>query len=71
MTRDEAKAILDMNDRDRAIEIIINLAEKAEKYDQLCGDISPTTPSGMTPTYLKPPHKRCKKNLAERKGIKA
>jgi len=70
MTRDEAKAILDMNDRDRAIEIIINLAEKAEKYDQLCGDISPTTPSGMTPTYLKPPHKRCKKKSGRKEGHK-
>jgi hypothetical protein len=53
MTRDEALSILDLP-RSKAIDIILALAEKAEKYDQLCGQVTPTTPSGMTPTYLKP-----------------
>jgi transposase len=53
MTRDEAIAILEM-DREDAIEIILVLAEKAGKYDRLCDIPRPTTPSGMTPPYLKP-----------------
>jgi len=53
MTRDEAQAILD-KPRDEAIDIILAMAEKADKYDRLCGNLSPTTPSGMTPPYLKP-----------------
>lgn len=50
MTRDEAAAILDM-DREPAIETILLLAEKAERYDRAH---SPITPSGMIPVYLKP-----------------
>jgi hypothetical protein len=57
MTRDEALAILDL-ERDQAVAIILALAEKAEKYDRLGSGPSPTTPSGMTPTYLKPAHKK-------------
>jgi len=57
MTRDEALAILDL-DREQAVGILLALAEKAEKYDRLCPQVSPTTPSGMTPTYLKPAHKK-------------
>jgi len=57
MTRDEALAILDL-DRELAVARILALAEKAEKYDCLMGPGSPTTPSGMTPPYLKPPHKK-------------
>lgn len=53
MTRDEAIAILEM-DREDAIQAILILAEKAGKYDKLCDIPSPTTPSGMTPPYLKP-----------------
>ena len=62
MTRDEAQAILD-KPRDEAVDIILALAEKADKYEQLvaqaerselCGNLSPTTPSGMIPPYLKP-----------------
>ena len=53
MTRDEALAILDL-EREQAVEILLALAEKAEKYDHLCGSVSSTTPSGMTPVYLKP-----------------
>jgi len=58
MTRDEAKALLALP-QDEAIKEILIIAEKAEKYDRLCGQVTPTTPSGMTPTYLKPrPHRR-------------
>ncbi len=46
MTRDEAAAILELP-RIKAIDTILALAEKAEKYDQLCGQVTPTTPSGM------------------------
>jgi len=60
MTRDEARAILKLPE-DQAIDSIVRLAEKAEKYDQICGNISPTTPSGMKPTYLKPPGKKRKR----------
>jgi hypothetical protein len=57
MTRDEAIAILDM-DREDAIQAILILAEKAEKYDQLCDKTSPIAPSSMTPPYLKPTGKK-------------
>ena len=61
MTRDEAAALLELP-RNKAIDTILALAEKAEKYDQLCGQVTPTTPSGMMPTYLKPkPHRRPKR----------
>ncbi len=60
MTRDEAAAILDLPE-EQAIDAILLLAEKAEKFDQLCG-VAPSCPSGMTPVYLKKPaNKRCKK----------
>jgi hypothetical protein len=67
MTRDEAVAILDLK-REEAIARILALAEKAEKYDRLVGQVSPTIPSGMTPVYLKPPHKKRKKPPGRRKG---
>jgi hypothetical protein len=67
MTRDEAIAILDMP-RDKAVDIILTLAEKAEKYDQICNKIGPTTPSGMTPVYLKPTHGKGKKRPGRKKG---
>jgi len=60
MTRDEAIAILDLQ-QEEAVERILALAEKAERYDRLLGQVSPTTPSGMTPVYLKPTHKKRKK----------
>jgi hypothetical protein len=66
MTRDEAIAILQLP-IEEAVERILSLAEKAEKYDQLCGEVSPTTPSGMTPTYLKPPPKSKRKRRPGRK----
>jgi transposase len=67
MTRDEAIAILDLK-REEAIGRILVLAEKAEKYDRLIGQVGPTTPSGMTPVYLKPSHKKRRKPPGRRKG---
>lgn len=67
MTRDEAIAILNLPEN-RAVAIIIGMAEKAEKYDQICGDISPTTPSGMKPIYLKPPGKKRKRKPGRKNG---
>lgn len=67
MTRDEAVAILDLK-REEAIAKILALAEKAERYDRLMGQVGPTTPSGMTPVYLKPSHKKRRKPPGRRKG---
>jgi hypothetical protein len=67
MTRDEAIAILEMP-REKAVEIILALADKAEKYDQMVGEVSPTPPSGMTPVYLKPGHRRRKKRPGRKTG---
>ncbi|MFH1672301.1 MAG: IS66 family transposase [Pseudomonadota bacterium] len=67
MTRDEADAILELP-RAQAIDVILALAQKAEKFDQLRGDISPTCPSGMTPPYLKEPGKRRRKKPGQKKG---
>jgi hypothetical protein len=58
MTRDEALAILDLP-REEAVAVVLALAEKAEKYDLIVRSDA-TTPSGMTPVYLKQPHKRRK-----------
>jgi transposase len=69
MTRDEAKAIVDMP-TEQAIDYILILAEKAEKYDQLCGQVTPTTPSGMTPPYLKPRLGKRQKQPGRKKGHK-
>ena len=66
MTRDEAKAIVQLP-IDEAVDRILSLAEKAEKYDQLCGELSPTTPSGMIPPYLKEPAKDKRKRRPGRK----
>jgi transposase len=60
MTRDEALAILSL-ERQEAVAVILALAEKAEKYDRLSSQLSPTTPSGMTPVYLKPSHRKRRK----------
>lgn len=69
MTRDEAIAILEM-DRENAIQAILILAGKAEKYDQLCDKTSPTTPSGSIPPYLKPTRKRRKRPSGRKHGHK-
>jgi len=67
MTRDEAKAILALP-QDKAIHAILSLADKAEKYDQIVGGVSPTTPSGMTPPYLKPTRGKKRKPPGRKKG---
>lgn len=67
MTRDEAKAILTLPQH-KAIQLILALAEKAEKYDQIVGGVSPTTPSGMTPVYLKPTRATRRKPPGRKKG---
>jgi len=69
MTRDEAIAILEMV-REDAIQIILTLAEKAQKYDHLCDKTNPTTPSGMMPVYLKPTSRRETDLLAEQMDIR-
>ena len=67
MRRDEAAAILNLPEK-QAIDKILKLAEKAEKYDQICGDVSPTTPSGMKPPYLKPTGKKRRRKPGRGKG---
>lgn len=67
MTRDEAKAILALP-HGKALHVILALAEKAEKYDQIVGGVSPTTPSGMTPPYLKPTRGKRRKPPGRKKG---
>jgi hypothetical protein len=67
MTRDEAAGILDLP-REQAIDAILILAEKAGKFDQLHGEVSPTCPSGMIPPYLKEPGKRRHKKPGQKKG---
>jgi len=69
MTRDEAIAILEMV-REDTIQIILTLAEKAQKYDHLCDKTSPTIPSGMTLVYLKPTSRRETDLLAEQMDIR-
>lgn len=59
MTRGEALAILDLP-QEEAVAVIIALAERAEQYDLIVRS-SATTPSGMTPAYLKQPHRKRKK----------
>lgn len=66
MTRDEAAAILDLP-REKAIDAILSLSEKAEKFDRL-HVVTPTCPSGMTPVYLKKPGKKRRKKPGRKKG---
>jgi len=66
VNREQARAILDLP-RSQAEAAIVALWEKAEQWDQLQGasghtGVSPTTPSGMIPVYLKASlRRRCKK----------
>jgi transposase len=69
MTRDEAIAILDLP-RPQAVKVILALAEKAEKYEDLTKEVSPTTPSSMIPTYLKETAEGRKKKPGQKKGHK-
>lgn len=67
MNRDEAAAILDMP-REKAIEAILELAYKAEQYDKVRCDVSPTCPSGMKPPYLKPNTRKRRKKPGRKPG---
>ena len=67
MTRAEAMAILQLP-IEEAIETILGLAEKAEKYDQLCGAVSASTPSAMTPPYLKAAAAKRRKRPGRKNG---
>jgi transposase len=67
VTRDEAAAILKLPE-DRAIETILSLAVKAEKFDQLHGEIAPSCPSGMVPPYLKKSAKKRRKKPGRKPG---
>lgn len=59
MTRDEVLTVLDLP-REEAVAVVLALAEKAEKYDLIMRS-GATTPSGMTPVYLKHSHRKKKK----------
>lgn len=52
MNREEAIALLNMQDQEAAIERIMELGEKARKYDQLV-QANATEPSGQRPVYTK------------------
>lgn len=52
MIREEAIAILDSKDREAAITKIMELGQKAQKYDQLI-QADAATPSGQRPVYTK------------------
>jgi hypothetical protein len=67
MTREEAIAILQLP-KEEAITVILALSDKAEKYDQLCGKIGPTRPSGMTPVYEKGSAKKRRRKPGQKKG---
>ena len=67
MTRDEAIGILDM-EREQAVAVILTLAHKAERYDKEHPEVSPTTPSGMIPVYLKPARGKRKKTPGRKEG---
>jgi hypothetical protein len=72
VTHAEALAILDLP-RAQAARTILALAEKAERWDQLQAKgattpISPTTPSGMQPVYLKPRARRRAKPPGRKPG---
>jgi len=70
--REQALAILDLP-RERAETAIVALWEKAERWERLeAGSkdtrVAPTTPSGMTPVYLKPSPSRRRKKPGRKPG---
>jgi len=67
MTRDEARAILRLPEKE-AIDIILFLAEKASLCDQMNRKPHPSTPSGQIPAYLKKPGKKKKRKPGRKKG---
>ena len=72
MKREQALAILDLP-RERAEAAIVALWEKAERWERLEASskdtrVAPTTPSGMTPVYLKPSASRRRKKPGRKPG---
>lgn len=72
MKREQALAILDLP-RERAEAAIVALWEKAERWERLEArskdtSVAPTTPSGMTPVYLKPTASRRRKKPGRKPG---
>lgn len=75
MTREEALAILELP-RAQAEAALLGLWEKAEQWDRLqpaqgvseTPQVTPTTPSGMTPVYLKPRARRRRKRPGRKAG---
>lgn len=74
MTREEALGILDLP-RAQAEAALLGLWEKAEQWERSQtpdpsaeGPVMPTTPSGMTPVYLKPRARRSRKRPGRKKG---
>jgi transposase len=74
MTREEALRILELP-RAQAEAALLGLWEKAEQWERLQtkgpsaeGPVTPTTPSGMTPVYLKPRARRSHKPPGRKKG---
>jgi len=70
--REQALAILDLP-RERAQAAIVALWEKAEHWERLQASskdtgVAPTTPSGMTPVYLKPRASRRRKKPGRKPG---
>jgi transposase len=70
--REQALAILDLP-RERAEVAIVALWEKAERWERLQVNsedtrVAPTTPSGMTPVYLKPSPSRRRKKPGRKPG---
>jgi transposase len=72
VNRAQALALVQLP-REQAVNAILALAEKAERWDQLQAQgattpISPTTPSGMQPVYLKPRARRRAKTPGRKAG---
>lgn len=77
MTKETAEKILSLP-KEEAVAKIIELGDKAEKYDELvgkrvedkpsCNDDDPAEPSGMKAPYKKPPGKKRRKKPGQKKG---
>ncbi len=74
MTREEALAILELPQAQAEV-ALLGLWEKAERWERLqsqgaseASHVPPTTPSGMTPVYLKPRARRPRKRPGRKKG---
>jgi hypothetical protein len=72
MNRAQALAILALP-REQALSAILTLAQKAEQWERLQAQgadtsLSPTTPSGMQPVYLKPSAKKRVKKPGRKAG---